>query len=73
MEKTQGGTALPPAPLPDVRRKPGRPAHWSGCQVCGVDVSSYRSFHQVRMLAVWGTRWGVSWNLGRALPGWGKL
>ncbi|KAL4451473.1 hypothetical protein ABPG75_007135 [Micractinium tetrahymenae] len=36
----------PPPPPSQGRRKPGRPAQWSGCQVCGADVSGCRFFHQ---------------------------
>ncbi|KAL4424553.1 hypothetical protein ABPG77_010133 [Micractinium sp. CCAP 211/92] len=42
-----GAPLLPAPPLPDHRRrKPGRPPQWSGCQVCGADVSGCRSFHK---------------------------
>lgn len=38
-------TAVPAAP---PRKRPGRPATYSGCQICGTSLADAKSFHQVR-------------------------
>ncbi len=37
---------------PNAKRKPGRPAVFDGCQVCGVSLQDCRLFHQVGALGV---------------------